>query len=278
VAFAGLGRRRQSATAYTICIVLTLFSIIPILVLISDALRTDSQVADSTFGMPTAPQWGNFFAAWQSGSVGSGLLWSALYVLVSSVIVTVLSCAAAYALVRLRVRFIGTVMTYLLVTTGLPIQSFLVPLFILWVHLHLYGTFLGLNIIYIATSVPFGALLMRSYLQQVPAEYIEAARVEGAGEFRIAARVVAPLVWAGMISVALVTGVNIYNDFIFAVAFLPGSQFAPVSLSFYAFLQGHGLNYSLLAAAGLIVTAPVFLIFLLLQRRFIEGLAASGLK
>ncbi len=270
--------QRQLAIYYAICVLLAVFALAPVAVLISDALRTDTAVATNTFAFPTAPQWGNFIAAWTQGAMGRALVNSAIYVVLTSVITCAIGGVAAYALVRMRVRFLGGVMAYLIVTTGLPIQSFLVPLFELWTHLHLYDTYLGLTIIYVATSLPFATLLIRSYLVQVPADFVEAARVDGASEVRIARSIVLPMIWPGLVSAAIVTGVGVYNDFIFAVTFIQSPSRSPASLSFYGFIQSHGLNYSLLAAGGLIVTAPMLIIFFVLQRRFVEGLAASGLR
>jgi raffinose/stachyose/melibiose transport system permease protein len=263
---------------YVICTILAVFALAPIVVLIFDALKTDTAVANSPFSFPTRPVWENFSQAWDLGAIGTAFANSAVYVVVSVVIVCCFAAAAAYALVRLRVRFGGSVMTYLLVASGVPIQSFLVPLFVLWTHLHLYNTRLGLIIVYVATSSPFAILLMRSYLLQIPSAFVEAARVDGANELRIARSIIGPMLWPGLTSVALVTAVAIYNDFIFAVTFLQSSSAAPVSLSFYTFQQANGLNYAMLSAGGVIVIAPIFVLFFVLQRRFVEGLSASGLR
>jgi raffinose/stachyose/melibiose transport system permease protein len=263
---------------YAICIVFAFFALAPICVLVANSLRTDKQIASTGFELPGSPQWHNFSEAWTSGEMGQALWNTAVYVLVTVVIVCILAGMAAYALLHLRVRFGGGVMTYLVLASGLPIQGFLVPLFILWTHLGLYDSYLGLVLIYVATSLPFAVLLMRSYLLQIPADFVNSARVDGAGELRIARSIILPMAWPGMVSVALVTAVAVYNDFIFAVTFTQSARIAPISLSFFSFLQGHSVNYALLAAGGLIITLPMLLLFIVLQRRFIEGLSASGLR
>ena len=111
---------------------------------------------------------------------------------------------AAYALARLDVKGGSVVLGYLLFGTALPAQLFLVPLFVLWSNLGLYDTRIGLVIIYWAIFSPFATLLMRSYLVSLPADYEDAARTDGANELQIMSRVMLPLAWPGLLTVALV--------------------------------------------------------------------------
>ena len=272
------GSRAQRTFWYLVCAVLAAFALGPVVVIVFNSLKSEVAATNSPLSLPWHPMWSNFATAWDTGGMGTGFLNSLLYVSVTVVLVCAIAVVSAYALVRMRVRFSAGVSVYLIVATGLPIQAFLVPLFYLWTHLHLYDTKAGLVIIYVATATPFAVLLLRSYLAQVPVEYVEAARVDGAGEYRIARTVVAPLLWPGVIAVALVTGVGVYNDFIFAATFLQSAANYPVGLSFYTFQESNGLNYALTAAGGVLVTAPIFVLFFLIQRRFVEGLSATGLR
>ena len=275
---AGNGSRAQRTFWYLVCTALAAFALGPVVVIIFNSLKSEVAATNSPLSLPLHPVWSNFVTAWDTGGMGTGFLNSLLYVSVTVVLVCAIAVVSSYALVRMRVRFSAGVSVYLIVATGLPIQAFLVPLFYLWTHLHLYDTKAGLVIIYVATATPFAVLLLRSYLAQVPVEYVEAARVDGASEYRIARTVVAPLLWPGVIAVALVTGVGVYNDFIFAATFLQSASNYPVGLSFYTFQESNGLNYALTAAGGVLVTAPIFVLFFLIQRRFVEGLSATGLR
>jgi raffinose/stachyose/melibiose transport system permease protein len=169
------------------------------------------------------------------------------------------------------------VIFYLLVGTALPLQLFLVPLFFLWTRLGLYDTIPGLVVIYCAVYSPFATLLLRSFLLTLPRAYEEAARIDGAGELTVLRKVVIPLAWPGFLTVALVAGLAAYNEFLLAVTFIQSADRLPVATAFFSFQQGYTQNYALVSAAGLIMLAPMLLVFLLLQRRFVDGITASGL-
>ena len=209
--------------------------------------------------------------------MGAGL-WNSVVVVVGTVVITcfVAGCAA-YALARLEIRGGTAFITYLLVTSSLPTQMFLVPLFYLWSNAGLYDTRLGLVLIYVGLFSPFATLLMRSFMITLPKEFEEAARVDGAGELKVLTRVVLPNALPGLLTIALVTGLSAYNEFLFAITFIQDSDLLPVSTTFFSFQQGFTQDFTLISAAGVIMIAPMLVLFLLLQRRFIDGLSSSGL-
>jgi raffinose/stachyose/melibiose transport system permease protein len=108
-------------------------------------------------------------------------------------------------------------------------------------------------------------------------ELEEAARIDGAGELRIAWQVVLPNALPGLLTVALITGLAAYNEFLFAVTFLQSQDKLPVSIAFFSFQTGYSTDPVLVAAAGTIMLLPLLVLFIVLQRRFVEGMAASGL-
>ena len=184
---------------------------------------------------------------------------------------------AAYSMARLPLPGANGALVYLLVGTAMPAQLFIVPLFYLWTRLGLYNTYPGLILIYTALFSSFATLLLRSFLLGLPREYEEAARVDGAGELTVLLRVVLPQAWSGLLTVALVTGLATYNEFLFAVTFMQDPDRQPVGIALYSFRQGYLQNQTLISAAGLIMLAPMLILFLLLQRRFTSGLSSSGL-
>jgi len=264
-------------STYAVLLLLALFSIGPLLLFAFNALKTPSGLAASPIGLPTHPQWHNFVDAWQQANMGVGLRNSAVIVVSTALGVCVIGGCAAYAMSRLRVPGSNFFMYYLLVTTALPIQLFLVPLFYLWTKLHLYDSLLGLVIIYWAVFSPFATLLIRSFMVGLPKEYEEAARLDGAGEWRVFTRVVLPMAWPGFLTAALVAGLQAYNEFLLAVTFIQSSDKMPVSTAFFSFKSGYTQNYTLVSAGGLVMVIPVLIAFLLLQRRFISGYTSSGM-
>jgi raffinose/stachyose/melibiose transport system permease protein len=262
---------------YSVLLLLAVFAIGPLLLTLSNALKTPSQLAADPLGLPLHPVWHNFIDAWQQANMGAGLLNSAFIVIATALGVCVIAGSAAYAMARLHVPGSNFFIFYLLVTASLPIQLFLVPLFYLWTQLGLYDNLFGLVVVYWAVFSPFATLLIRSFMVALPKEYEEAARLDGAGELRILLRVVLPMAWPGFLTAALVAGLQSYNEFMLAVTFIQSSDKMPVSTTFFSFQSGYTQNYTLTSAGGLIMIVPVLIAFLFLQRRFIEGYSSSGM-
>lgn len=262
---------------YLVLIVLFAFALGPIVIFVFDSLKSQSQLAADPLGLPLHPQWHNFSDAWSQAAMGAGFVNSAVIVVGTMVGVCVIAGSGAYAMSRLDLPGSGGVMAYLLVSSSLPIQLFLVPLFFLWTRLGLYDTLFGLIIIYWAIFSPFATLLLRSFMISIPHDYDDAARIDGAGEWAVLFRIVLPIAWPGFLTVALVSALSAYNEFLLAVTFIQTNGKMPISTTFFAFQQGFTQNYSLISAAGVIMLAPMVILFLLLQRRFVDGITAAGL-
>ncbi|MEV6283850.1 carbohydrate ABC transporter permease [Kribbella sp. NPDC051770] len=269
--------RRGGTVSYVLLTCLAIFSIGPIVLFFFNALKSPSEYAASSLGVPGAWRWENFTTAWQQANMGAGVVNSLVIVLGTAALTCVVAGSAAYALGRLQVRGSSAFITYLLVTSALPTQMFLVPLFYLWTQAGLYDTRLGLILIYVGLFSPFATLLLRSFLLTLPREFEEAARVDGASELKVLVRIVLPNALPGLLTVALTTGLSAYNEFLFAVTFIQNQDLLPLSTTFFTFQQGFSQDYTLVSAAGIIMIAPMLILFLVLQRRFIDGLSSSGL-
>jgi len=270
-------RGRVGPVTWVLLVLLLLFALGPLVLFVFSALKTQSELATSPLSFPSSLQWSNFSDAWVQANMGAGLVNSAIVVAGTVAGVCVISGCAAYAMARLDLPGGNGVITYLLVTSSLPTQMFLVPLFYLWANAHLYDSLLGLVIIYWGLFSPFATLLLRSFLLGLPKELEEAARMDGAGELRVLFRVVLPNAAPGFLTIALVTALSAYNEFLFAVTFIQDAFKLPVSTTFFTFQQGFTQDYTLIGAAGVIMVLPMLLLFLALQRRFIEGVSSSGL-
>ena len=115
-------------------------------------------------------------------------------------------------------------------------------------------------------------------MMQLPRDFEDAARVDGAGEFRIFTGIVAPLAWPGFLTVGLVVALSVWNEFLLATVFLTDQKLFTVVTSYYNFTSQFSRNWALTSAGALMMIFPIIATFLLLQRRFIEGLTQGGLK
>ena len=186
---------------------------------------------------------------------------------------------AAYALSHLECPAAAAVIAYLFLGSALPVQLFLVPLFFLWTQLHLTDSLFGLIVIYWATDAPFATLLLRSFLLKIPKDYAEAARLDGADRpaDRPAGRAAAGL--AGLPHRRADRrrsgrGTSSSGRSRSSTTRTCGRS----STSFLAFQDQHSTDWGLTSAAAIFMLGPVVLLFLLLQRRFVSGLTAGGIK
>ncbi|MDN4640040.1 carbohydrate ABC transporter permease [Agreia sp. PsM10] len=269
--------RMSRVLTWAILGILAIYALAPLVVFAFNSLKSSREIAVNPMGIPQEWNWSNFADAWSQARMGQALLNSGIIAIFAAAGVALIASMAAYAMTRLELPGKGGWILWLLVSTSLPIQLFLVPLVSWWSFLGLYNERIGLVIIYWAVYSPFATLLIRSFLISLPDEYLEAARIDGAGEIRLFFRIVLPMVWPGVLTAALVAGLQAYNEFMLAVTFIQDRDAQPVALSLYSFQQGFTTDYSMVSAAGLIMALPVIIVFVLAQRKFIEGYASGGL-
>ena len=263
---------------YVILIGLLLFAAGPLVILGFNSLKTTAEIGANPLGPPIELRLQNFADAWTKGHYATTMTNSIIVVIGTMAGVSVIAGLAAYALARMNAPGFNLFTLYLLVGTSLPITLFLVPLFFLWTKLGLTNTLLGLIVIYWATFSPLATFLLRSYMVAIPADFEDAARVDGANDWQVLRHVMIPIVWPGFLTVALVTGLGAWNEYIFAFTFIQDEGVKTVVSSFSAFTGRFTRDWGLTSAGALIMTAPIIFFFLALQRRFIEGLTQGGLK
>lgn len=274
----GTSREPSRIPYYLILVALALFALGPLLVLLFNALKTGTGVAQNPLGPPLDPVFSNFPRAWELGNFATTMRNSVIITSGTVLGIWIIAGTAAYAMARLKLPFLGTAMLYLFVASAIPAQLFLIPLFFMWSNLGLTNTLIGIVIIYWAFFSPFATLLLRSYLVALPPEFEDAARIDGASELQVLTKVVLPLSWPGFLTIGLVTGLLAWNEFLFAITFIQDDNLKPVTTSFLAFQNQFSTNWGLTSAAGILVILPMLVLFLFLQRRFVSGLSSGGLK
>ncbi|HWQ12532.1 MAG TPA: carbohydrate ABC transporter permease [Roseiflexaceae bacterium] len=266
------------APNYLVLIALTFFALAPIVILGFNSLKSNAEAGRNPLGPPQVVQWQNFPRAWEQGGFATTTRNSLTLVAGTVVGVLALGGMAAYSLARLDLPGGNALMLLLLVISTVPLQLFLVPLFFMWKNLGLLNTHLGLILIYVATNAPFAIFLLRSYMVQLPPDFEDAARVDGANEIQVFGKVVLPLSWPGFLTVGLVVALGVWNEFFLATVFISDPELFPVATSYYKFTTRFSRDWALTSAAAVMMIAPVLLLFLILQRRFIDGLTQGGLK
>ncbi len=189
---------------------------------------------------------------------------------------------AAYAFAKLRFPGRNLLFFLLLLTLMVPFQVNLIPLYRIMVGLHRISPHLGVDsysgIILPGAIQVFGIFLMRQFLQSIPDEVLESARVDGASEFTILRRIVFPLAAPGMATLAIFTFLGAWNDFLWPLIVINQDNLRTLPVGLALLAQKNTINWGNEMAGTALAAAPMILIFLLLQRRFIEGLTAGAVK
>ncbi len=194
----------------------------------------------------------------------------------------VFDTAAAYAFAKLRFPGRDAIFFLFLITLMVPYQVNLIPLYRIMVRLHQISPVLGIDS-YFGLVAPsaiqvFGVFLMRQFLRSIPDEILESARVDGASEFRILRSIVFPIAAPGMATLAIFTFVGAWNDFFWPLIVTTSDNWRTLPVGVALLARRNTVNWGATMAGTTITAIPMILVFLLLQRRFIEGLTAGAVK
>jgi len=183
-----------------------------------------------------------------------------------------------YALAKLKFRGKKLVFALVMGTLMIPGMVTFVPLFVLVANLGMVDTYPGLILPFLVT--PFGVFLMRQFIIELPDDLLDAGRIDGAGELRIFRQIILPLCGPGLATLGILTFLGSWNNFLWplVVAQTQEHYTLPVALALFSKNQQVIPNYGLLLAGATVVVVPVLIVFLIFQRRFIEGIATTGIK
>jgi len=270
------GRGRiDRALLYLVLIVIAVFFLLPLVVVISASLKYRSEVFTDTGLIPANPGFENYQALF-SGSA-SFLQWfthSAVVSITGTVITLIITSLSAYAFARIDFRFKGVLFGLLITTLVLPSVMFLVPQYKLIAQLGLYDTLPALMLPGLAGV--FGVFFMRQFFLGIPVELEEAAYVDGANRFRTFASVVLPIAGPALATLAVITFLAFWNDYLWPTIICQDNCTLPPGLRS---LQSEFTSDPGLIMTGAVVAAiPVLLIYLVLQRYIVQSVASSGIK
>jgi raffinose/stachyose/melibiose transport system permease protein len=259
----------------TMVIVAVIF-IFPVYVLVNLSLRHagDSRSPVAPTGSPTLD---NYADAWRKAGLLSALGNSVVVTAVSLVVVIVLSAFAAYPLARATARW--SRWAYVLFALGLmlPAQLALIPLYQTMRDLGLLGSVWSLIIFYSGLQIPFSVFLYSGFLRGIPAEFEEAAAIDGCGPIRTFLSVVFPLLRPVTGTVAILNAIFIWNDFLTPLLYLSGSSQQTLPVAVFQFVGQYSADWQLVFAGLVISAIPILLVYFLMQKRIIQGFA-GGLK
>jgi multiple sugar transport system permease protein len=284
---ASLWKRRGSAQgslllripAFLLVFIVGVSMIVPFYWMLSSSLKTNQQVwLIPPVWIPNPIEWKNYALLLKAApNVPRYFLNSALVSSVTTLGSLFFNTLAGYGFAKYQFRGRDAIFALLLATMMIPFQTTMIPVFIFIKMLGWVDTYTGLIVPGLAGA--FGVFLMRQFFLSIPNDLIDSGRIDGASEFRILVQIVLPLTRPALSALAIFTFLGTWNDFIWPVIVVKRDEMFTLPLFVSSLSKGiYVMNWPLLMAGGSVVIFPVIIVFLLLQRQFIEGIALTGIK
>jgi multiple sugar transport system permease protein len=270
----GLRERILVNAALVVVGVLTAF---PLLWMVSVSLMAPGEAAQ--FPPPILPAQAtlqNYTDLFSRGGLGQYLANSLLISCAATALALTFNVAAGYAFAKLRFAARDALFSTLLGALIIPAQVGMMPLFLMLKLMGLVNTYAGALVPWLASV--FGIFLVRQFALSIPDEMIEAARVDGASEFRIYRSIILPVLMPVLVTLALFTFLGSWNDFMWPLIVLTGEQHYTLPVALAAMSREHVQDAEMMMAGAVITTAPVLILFLALQRFYIQGMLSGSVK
>ncbi|MCK8485792.1 carbohydrate ABC transporter permease [Paenibacillus sp. MBLB2552] len=263
--------------AYLVLAVVILCMLVPYAWMLSSSLKLNKDVFSFPMHwIPDAPRWLNYAEIWTRIPLGRFIYNTAKLSVIVTVLQLLTSSFAAYAFSKLRFKGRNLLFLGYIATIAIPWQAYMVPQFIMMRSMGLNNTHLA--IIFLQAFSAFGVFLMRQFYQSIPDELCEAARIDGLSEYGIWGKIMLPLSKPALSTLTIFTFVNTWNDFLGPMIYLTRTDLKTIQIGLRMFITQYSAEYGLIMAASVVSIIPVLIVFLALQKYFVQGVASSGIK
>lgn len=262
---------------YVVLIALAALMLIPFAWMLSASLKLDKDVFLFPIKwIPENPRWANYVDIWTKIPLAKFVLNTTKLTIIVTILQLFTSSFAAYAFAKLKFKHRDLLFLAYVSTIAMPWQVYMVPQFIMMRSMGLNDTHLA--IICLQAFSAFGVFMMRQFYQGIPDELCEAARIDGMNEYQIWYRIMLPLSKPALSTLTIFTFVSTWNDFLGPMIYLKTEAKKTLQIGLRMFISQYSSEYGLIMAASVLSLIPVLIVFLSLQKYFVEGIAATGVK
>lgn len=262
---------------YTILIIIAFIMLLPFAWMLSASIKFNKDVF--TFPIqwiPDQPQWSNYIKIWTKIPLFTFIKNTAKLTIIVTILQLLTSSFAAYAFAKLDFKGKNALFLGYIGTIAVPWQAYMVPQFMMMRSFNLNNTHLA--IICLQAFSAFGVFLMRQFYQSIPDELCEAARIDGMNEYQIYGKLMLPLSKPALSTLTIFTFVGTWNDFLGPMLYLTRDELKTIQIGLRMFITQYSAEYGLIMAASVVILIPVLIVFLSLQKYFVEGIASTGIK
>ncbi|HKE64315.1 MAG TPA: carbohydrate ABC transporter permease [Micromonosporaceae bacterium] len=262
---------------HSIGIAIAVCALAPVAFIVLTSFMSDQQSLTSNY-WPTHWHFGNYLDVFRKLDMGRYLLNTLLYACLATGFMLVSSIPAAYALAKLRWRGRNVVFLVIICMMLLPPQITTVPLYLWWANFHLTGTLWPLILPNLLGDA-FSIFLLRQFMVTIPDEYLDAARIDGAGEWGALLRVVVPMARPGIAAASMFMFFQCWNDYYGPYLYTSENRSNwTLSFALASFHGLHNVEWNLIMAAAVITVAPILVLFFFAQKAFVQGVTLTGVK
>lgn len=263
---------------YIILILIAIVMIIPFLWMLSASIKSDREVFQMNpfVWIPENPKFSNYKDIWTKIPFAKFVGNTVYLTIVVTFLQLLTSSFAAYSFAKLHFRHKGGLFLAYIATIAMPWQVYMVPQFIMMRKMGLNDKLLA--IICLQAFSAFGVFMMKQFYEGIPDDLCEAARIDGMSEYRIYASIMLPLSKPALSTLVIFTFVSTWNDYLGPLIYLKSQEKKTIQLGLKMFISQYSSDYGLIMAGSVLSLIPVLIVFLCLQKYFVEGVAATGLK
>ena len=262
---------------YVVLIALAVLMLIPFAWMLSASLKLDKDVFIFPIQwIPENPRWQNYIDIWTKIPLSKFVLNTTKLTIIVTLLQLLTSSFAAYAFAKLDFKYKNLLFMAYISTIAMPWQVYMVPQFIMMRGMGMNDSHMA--IICLQAFSAFGVFMMRQFYQGIPDELCEAARIDGMSEYKIYSKIMLPLSKPALSTLTIFTFVATWNDFLGPMIYLKTESKKTLQIGLRMFISQYSSEYGLIMAASVLSLSPVLIVFLSLQKYFVEGVAASGVK
>ena len=253
-------------------------TVLPFSLLVLTSLKSQKDLIGGAFSLPSALRWENYVSAWVDGHFGTYLFNSIVVVVPVVAASVVLGIVTGFGFAFLSLPLKRTLSAILVFGLMVPTEAFIIPLYYEVWGLGLSNSYAALIVPQIAMSVPFATLFMASAMQQLPREMLEAAIIDGASRPTVLWRIIVPLLGPATSTLGLFLFIWTWNEFLIPLILVNDDAVRTLPVGMLFFQGRYTINIPVLTAGAVITISPIVVVYLIFQRRFIEGLTAGAVK
>ena len=275
----GNGKKIGKIALWMVLVVVAVIQLFPLIWLVDFSLGSSNEMfTNGLLIIPEKIRWDNYVKAFVDGNFLHYLRNSILINTLAVALVILISIMAAFACLRMKWKLSGLVSTLLVLGMMIPIHATLLPNYKIYNTFHLTDTIWALLIPYVAFSLPQGMFLMTGFLQAIPKELEEAAVMDGCGIYRIVFQIITPLLKPSIATVAIMTFLNNWNEFMMASTYLSTPTWKTLPFSVLEFTGEYSSNYAVQFAVMALTAAPAVLVYVVLKKHITKGVAMGAVK